>query len=113
MPDIPDVLQTQCIGILYLLKGSILLKPPDKKAPITTATDGKLTSFQIFEKKGTIFHENRLPASENIIPYLLFLKKQQNLKLFYTCRWRFMGLELVLLFLNQNTCCGYPKGLPQ
>ena len=31
-----------------------------------------------------IFHENRLPADhshEHIMPYLLFLKKRQNLKL--------------------------------
>ena len=36
------------------------------KAPITTAAgDNFQTSFPIFEKKGLIFHENRLPAEDS------------------------------------------------
>ena len=54
------------------------------------------TSFPIFEKKGIMFHENRLPADdshENIIPFLLFLKKRQKSKLLSAAnyRWRSMG----------------------
>ena len=37
-----------------------------KKAPITIAADDKFaTSFLIFEKKGMIFHENRLTADDS------------------------------------------------
>ena len=49
-----------------------------------------------------IFHENRLLAC--IMPYLLFLKKQQNLKLSSAANHRlhFMGLILEILPLHSE-----------
>ena len=59
------------------------------KAPIVTAADDKFgTSFPIFGK-----NKASRWFSWNIMPYLLFLKKQQNLQLSSAAnyRWRFMG----------------------
>ena len=62
-----------------------------------TAADDKFCNiFLNFRKiEGMIFHENRLPAddSHEIMPYLLFLKKRQNLILSSAAnyRWRFMS----------------------
>ena len=50
------------------------------------------TSFLVFEKKGMIYHENRLLADDSHeISYLIFFKKRQNLKLSSAAnyRWRF------------------------
>ena len=69
------------------------------KAPITTAADDKFCDiFHNFQKK--IRHDITWDLSAgrqfswNIMPYLLFLKKRQSLKLSSAanCRWRFKGL---------------------
>ena len=68
------------------------------KAPIKTATDNKFWDiFSNFQKK--IRHDISWESSTsrrfswNIMPYLLFLKKQQNLKVSSAAnyRWRFKG----------------------
>ena len=59
------------------------------KAPITTAADDKFCNiFPSFQQKSS------RRFSWNIMPYLLFLKKQQNLKLSSAAnyRWRFKGI---------------------
>ena len=68
------------------------------KAPITTAADDKFCNISPnFWKKIRYDISWKLSASRqfswNIVPYLLFLKKQQNLKLWSAakCRWRFKG----------------------
>ena len=69
------------------------------RAPITTAADDKFCDiFPYFWKKirYDISWESSASRrfSRNIMPGLLFLKKQQNLKLSSAakCRWRFNGL---------------------
>ena len=53
-----------------------------------------------------ILHEIRLPAddSQSIMPYWLFLKKQQNLKLSSAAnyRWPFKGYVLLELAATRN-----------
>ena len=50
-----------------------------------------------------IFHANRLPANDHIMPYLLFLKKPQN----FNCRL----LQIKGGALRVNTCKVPPKML--
>ena len=77
-----------------------------------------------------IFNENRLPADDSheisclICYFLLFLKKQQNLKLPSAAnyRWRFMGILLTLIWMHvkrliyrgtEKLQCGVFKQLKQ
>ena len=77
------------------------------KAPITTAADGKFCSiFPKFWKKNKVWYFMRIVwrFSRNIMPYLLFLKKWQNLKLSSAAnyRWRFkVKISLVSSWIRQ------------
>ena len=68
------------------------------KGPITTAADDKFFNIFLNFRKNKITYFMRIVCQQtilmNIIPYLLFLKKRQNVKLLSAAnyRWRFMGL---------------------
>ena len=64
------------------------------KALITTAADDKFGHiFPNFRKKNKVLYFMRMTILITFIPYLLSLKKQQNLKLSSAAnnRWRFLG----------------------
>ena len=82
------------------------------KVPITTAAEDKFFDiFPNFWKKIRYDISWELSASRqfswNIMPYLLILKKQQNLKLSFAanCRWRFIALY----WFNPGKCLDMTK----
>ena len=81
----------------------IYKRPLTLKAPITNAADDKFCNiFPNFRKKIRYDVSWESSASRrfswNIIPYMLFLKMQQNLKLTSAAKGRFKGL---------TTSCGF------
>ena len=83
---------------IYLSLDLTIPFPLTLKVPIMTVADDKFCdTFPNFrQNSGIILHENRLPADDSheiSFPYLLFLKKWQNLQLSSAAnyRWRFKG----------------------